>query len=101
MKIRMKDTKKGSPDGVLVNEYQKRRIYDLPDRLADAFVRAGWASIVKPQEPDETKVEEPPETKVIEPPETKEEPPDKTDDGLEEPEGEKPPEKEDKEKEKK
>lgn len=71
MKIRMKETKKGSPDGVQVFDYKKGRTYDLPDRLADAFVRAGWAVATKPSKPPETKVEEPEETKVIEPPETK------------------------------
>ena len=68
MKVRMKETKKGSPDGVEVNEYKKGRTYDLPDRLAGAFVRAGWATVVKPPKPPE----EEKETKVIEPPETKE-----------------------------
>ena len=67
MKVRMKETKKGSPDGVQVFDYKKGRTYDLPDRLSEAFVRAGWASLVKPQKPPE----EEKETKVIEPPETK------------------------------
>ena len=71
MKVRMKETKKGSPDGVQVFEYKKGRTYDLPDRLANAFVRAGWATAVKPPKPPEEKIEEENETKVIEPPETK------------------------------
>ena len=80
MKVKMKENKKGSPDGALVNDYKKGRTYDLPDKLANAFVGQGWATAVKPQkppeeEPPETKIEEPDETKVIEPPETKEEAP--------------------------
>ena len=72
MKIKMKETKKGSPDGVLVFDYQKGKTYDPPESLATAFVRAGWASLVIPQKPPETKIEEPQEKKVIEPDETKE-----------------------------
>ena len=73
MKIRMKETKLGSPDGVQVIDYQKGKTYDLPERLAGAFVKQGWALVVKPQKPPEPEEEELLETKVIEPEETKDE----------------------------
>ena len=91
MKIRMKENKKGSPDGVQVLDYQKGKTYDLPDRLAGVFVKQGWAVAVKPQKPPEPEDEEPLETKVIEPEETK-------DEELEEPIIEEPPESEKKKK---
>jgi len=95
MKIRMKETKLGSLDGALVTEYKKRRIYDVPDKLANAFIKAGWAVAMKPQKPPETKVEEPDETKVIEPEETKDEEETEEEEELKD---EKPPEPEKKDK---
>ena len=90
VKIRMKETANGADDHVNIKEYRKGRTYDVSESLANVFTTADppLATRVAKKEP------EPPETKVIEPP-------DKTDDGLEEPKGEKPPEKEDKEKDKK
>lgn len=38
MKIKMLKTKKGSPDGAIVNTYLVGREYDMPDSLADVFV---------------------------------------------------------------
>lgn len=75
MKVRMKEDKKGSPNGIDVIDYEKGKTYDMPDVLAEAFIDQGLAAAVKPQKPPETKVEEPDETKVIEPEETKEEAP--------------------------
>ncbi len=43
MKIRMLVTKKGSPDGIQVIEYQAGQKYDLPQELADVLLREGWA----------------------------------------------------------
>jgi len=43
MKIRMLITKKGSPDGIQVIEYQAGQKYDLPQELADVLLREGWA----------------------------------------------------------
>jgi len=36
-------TKKGSPDGIQVIEYQAGQKYDLPQELADVLLREGWA----------------------------------------------------------
>ena len=99
MKIRMKETKLGSPDGALVTEYKKGRTYDVPDKLADAFVKAGWATAkgLKRVEPkvEEPKAEEPDETKVIVPEETKDEEETEEEEELKD---EKPPEPEKKDK---
>lgn len=69
MKVKMKQDKKGSPDGIQVIDYKEGKIYDMPDVLAEAFIDRKLAVAVKSPE---TKVEGPDETKVIEPPETKE-----------------------------
>ena len=71
MKVRMRQDKKGSPDGVEIVDYKKGKTYNMPTELAEAFVDQKYASAVKPRKSPETKVEEPVETKVIEPPETK------------------------------
>lgn len=42
-KIRMLVTHRGSPDGINVNEYQAGQKYDLPERLAQIFLDAGYA----------------------------------------------------------
>ena len=72
MKVRMKEDKLASPDGVEVIDYKKGRIYDMPDELAGNLINIGLATAIKAKKPPETKVEEPDETKVIEPEETKE-----------------------------
>ncbi|EKE68696.1 hypothetical protein [Oceanibaculum indicum] len=42
--ITMTETKPGSPDGATVNTYEKGVTYeDMPDALADEFLRAKWA----------------------------------------------------------
>ena len=47
IKVRMIQTKKGSPDGIRVIEYQKGEIYDLPASLAEVFLREGWAKKIQ------------------------------------------------------
>ena len=47
MKLIMLETKEGSPDGTVVNRYQKDQTYDVADSLAEAFVKEGWAKQVK------------------------------------------------------
>lgn len=92
MKVRMKEDKSGSPDGINVIEYKKGKTYDLPKELAEAWIDRELAVAVKGKAPKETKVEEPEETKVDEP-EEQQEPP-----GPEEPEEKEPPETKDKKK---
>lgn len=36
--VTMTKTEKGSPNGVLVREYEKGQTYDLPHELADTFI---------------------------------------------------------------
>ena len=38
MKIVMTETKKGSPDGLKVNTYEKGKTYEIPEELAKVFV---------------------------------------------------------------
>jgi hypothetical protein len=71
MKVRMKENKQAAPDGITVINYEKGKIYDMPDELDEAFIDQGLAAALKLKKPGETKVEEPDETKVVEPPETK------------------------------
>jgi len=42
VKIKMLETRTGSPDGVTVCSYAKGEQYDLPDGLAQVFVHEGW-----------------------------------------------------------
>lgn len=66
MLIRMLETRKGSPDGRFVHTYREGQEYELPDSLARAFVRNGWAKVLretKPAGPDETKPAAPAEVK--------------------------------------
>lgn len=81
MKVRMKEDKKGSPDGINVIDYEKGKTYDMPDVLAKPWIKKGLAVAVKPPKVEE-EIEEP---EAKEPEETK-------DDGLEEPKDEEPPE---------
>jgi len=53
MKVKMKLTVKGSPDHITVVEYQKGKVYDLPEDLADAFLKAKFAE--KYEEVEEVK----------------------------------------------
>lgn len=43
MKVRMLTTKRGSPDGLEIREYEAGQKYDLPDRLAGIFLSQDWA----------------------------------------------------------
>ena len=38
VKVKMKVTQKGSPDGIQVVEYEKDEVYTLPDSLAEVFL---------------------------------------------------------------
>ena len=46
MKIKMLETRMGSPDGVSVLSYIEADQYDLPDGLAQVFIAEGWAKMV-------------------------------------------------------
>lgn len=61
MKVKMKETKKGSPDGIRVIEYQKGKTYDLPEELAEPWVDQDVAAAVRPSKAPEEKVEKPEE----------------------------------------
>lgn len=71
MHVRMKETKKGCPDGIEVRDYLAGEAYDLPDSLGAVFVREGWGEVCevgptekKPEKgPEETKVDGPKEKK--------------------------------------
>jgi hypothetical protein len=56
MKVRMKKTVKGSPDGINVFEYEIGKSYDLPEELVKVFLKEKWAIQDKSMEgPKETK----------------------------------------------
>lgn len=68
MKIRMLETKDGSPDGLKVNTYEKGTEHDLSGSageqdLASVFVREKWAEEVKGKKAAENKATEPAENK--------------------------------------
>jgi len=42
-RIRMIQTKYGSPDGIQVLQYQAGQVYLVPDELANVFLSQGWA----------------------------------------------------------
>ncbi len=46
MKIKMLETRMGSPDGVSVLSYSEGEQYELPDGLAQVFIAEGWAKAV-------------------------------------------------------
>jgi hypothetical protein len=43
MKIKMLKTRQGSPDGMIVNTYISGESVDVPDELAQIFIRHRWA----------------------------------------------------------
>ena len=43
IKVRMLSTIKGSPDGICVEEYSEGGVYEIPGRLAEVFLKEGWA----------------------------------------------------------
>ena len=46
-RISMLVTKDGSPDGIQVRTFEKGKTYDVPETLADIFLRERWAREVK------------------------------------------------------
>lgn len=49
MRIKMLQTRRGSPDGFLSRRFYKGKTYNLPDSLACSFLRNGWAYNVEPE----------------------------------------------------
>ncbi len=47
MRIKMLETRTGSPDGMTVCSYARGEQYDVPDSLAEVFVREGWGKPVQ------------------------------------------------------
>ena len=43
MKLKMLETRQGSPDGVTVLTYKKGEIVDVPAELAHVFLSESWA----------------------------------------------------------
>lgn len=91
MKVKMKSTQRSAVDGINLQEYGKGRQYDIPEGVAQRFIRKGWAVAVKvveeeppnpPEESPEEKVKEPDEAPVIDPPEQKEDEPEVNKDEL-------------------
>lgn len=46
MLVVMKETKKGSPNGITVNEYVKGQEYDMPENLMKTFLKMGACKMV-------------------------------------------------------
>lgn len=46
MKIKMKTTMSGSPNGIKVNKYNKDESYDVNENLANVFLKMGAAEII-------------------------------------------------------
>jgi len=75
MKVKMKESVKGSPDGLKVNLYLKDQEYDIPTSLAEVFVDqmkvAARVAIeievpkkVKPKTPKKAKIETPEKAEI-------------------------------------
>ncbi len=47
IRVRMLETKPGSPNGIVVNTYHKGNVYELPDELAMSFLSVGHAELVE------------------------------------------------------
>jgi hypothetical protein len=62
VKIKMKETKPGSPDGIQVISYKAGEVYDIPVALAKAFVNEKWA---EPWPPVKKPADEPVEAKMV------------------------------------
>ena len=43
MKVEMKSTQSGSPDGLTVVQYKKKAVVEMPESLAKVFLHEGWA----------------------------------------------------------
>jgi hypothetical protein len=67
VKIKMRVTAGGSPDGVTVNEYEAGVTYDVPRDLADTMVKYGlaenWQATVPAPRSRAKKATAPPENK--------------------------------------
>lgn len=50
MLIKMLQTRRGSPDGFIVQRYYKGETYDLPELLARRFLNNGWAYNAEPED---------------------------------------------------
>jgi len=48
MKLKMLQTRSGSPDGVTVNRYERGAVYEVPAALAEVFLDQGWARRAAP-----------------------------------------------------
>jgi hypothetical protein len=46
VKVKIKKTFKGSPNGVVCIEYQEGETYDMPESLADVALQEKWAELV-------------------------------------------------------
>lgn len=51
MKIRMKDTRRGSEDGFVVRRYYKDCIYNVAHTMGCYFITQGWAVAVADETP--------------------------------------------------
>lgn len=51
MKIKMLETRTGSPDGRTVHSYVRGEEYEMPDSLARVFVDEGWGKKVSTRVP--------------------------------------------------
>jgi hypothetical protein len=65
MQVRILSTHKGSPDGVQVQVYPAGEVVDMPSRLANIFVREGWAETYIEPPPTREMLPEPPEHAAI------------------------------------
>lgn len=70
MLVKMLETTKGSPNGIIVNEYKKDHQYDLPEKLRDAFIIMQVCEDVKKEKP---KMVQAPVNKMAKEPENKHE----------------------------
>ena len=75
-KYKMLRNANGSQDGIKVEHFDKDKVYDLTDHLAEVFVKHSYAE----KAPDDAKAEQPkskgdaPENKADKPKKTKEQP---------------------------
>jgi hypothetical protein len=51
--VLMKQTMKGSPDGITVNVYEEGETYSMPESLAKVFLSEKWAAKVRAEETKE------------------------------------------------
>lgn len=60
IEVRMKSTKKGSVDGIRVEEHLAGSTYVLPHSLASTYINEGWAEEVKKEQKKQAKNNEEP-----------------------------------------